>query len=91
MDVVDGGSDLLICWFDAEELNQVLDDFFGAGRKFGELDLEDGHIGMSGDEGVAMFKQTALQFFALLVSSGEPLAAIFLAGRITAGTGNLIT
>ena len=80
--MVDGRCDLFFGGFDAEELDQVGDDFFGVRGQFGEFDPEDRHVGVRGDERVAMLEQTALQFFALLVGRGEPLAAVFFGSAL---------
>ena len=76
IDVVDCCRDLFGGRFDAEELDQVVDHFLGVSGQFAEVDVEDGDLGMRCDEGVAVFKETALQALAVFVGGGEPLASV---------------
>ena len=73
----DGRGDLVGGRFDAEEFDQVTDDFFGVRHQFGEFDAEHGNAGVGFDECVTMFEQTSLQLFTFRVARGEPLATMF--------------
>ncbi len=75
--VIDRRGDLFFAGVDTKEPDQVADGFFGVSDQFGELDAEERHVGMFGDEALAVLQQTALQLFALIVGCGEPLASMY--------------
>ena len=75
--MIDCFRDLFGGRFDAEELDQVGDHFLGVRCQFAEVDVEDGDFRVRGDEGVAVFEETALHSFTVFVGGGEPLASMF--------------
>ena len=65
--------------FNSQKVDQLQDDVFRRSHEFGEVDPQNGHVGVVYEKLLAMCEQRSLQSFALIIGSGEPLTAMSVA------------
>nr|WP_235951974.1 hypothetical protein [Crateriforma spongiae] len=65
------GFDLFFCWFDGEELDQLANRLGRIACQFTEVDPMHGHVGVIGEESLAMLEQRTLQFLAVFITGGD--------------------
>ena len=74
----DGRGELIVGGLDAEELDQIANDFFRVRGQLGKLDAENGNLWMFCNELIAMLEQAPLQTFTRFVVGGEPLIRVLV-------------